>query len=230
MRMRKERLEQAGEKAKEQLQKLYDKAVTEVGEARAADVKDISRLIRNLTGQEKIDFSSMEPSVIVAEDLSPSETVQIDKEKILAFATVHGSTNSHTAILARMMNIPALVSVPLDLEDIHTGMTAVVDIQSNRFFFRQSAADLCPAVRDDGVCGCSRRNGSSCRIDRSTGWSRYEAGGDQQFCIPSGSFWYSFARYGCDSFVCRIWLAVRQKNKERSAFHFGFRIRNAFCE
>ena len=78
--------------------------------ARAADVKDVSnRLVNNLYGHEEIDFSAMEPSVIVADDLTPSETVQMDKEKILAFVTVHGSTNSHTAILARMMNIPALV-------------------------------------------------------------------------------------------------------------------------
>ncbi len=96
--------------------------------ARAADVKDISnRLVRNLSGQREVDFGSMEPSVIVADDLSPSETVQMDKEKILAFVTVHGSTNSHTAILARMMNIPALIGVDMKLGEIHTGMTAVVD-------------------------------------------------------------------------------------------------------
>ena len=179
------RLEQAGTQAQEQLQKLYDKAVREVGEAsaaifevhqmmledddyldaihnmiqtemvnaeyavavtgdnfsemfanmddeymkaRAADVKDISnRLVRNLMGQEDVDLASMEPSIIVADDLSPSETVQMDKSKILAFVTVHGSTNSHTAILARMMNIPALIGVPMNLEEIHTGMKAVVD-------------------------------------------------------------------------------------------------------
>lgn len=96
--------------------------------ARAADVKDISnRLVRNLQGQEEVDFASMEPSVIVAEDLTPSETVQMDKEKILAFVTVHGSTNSHTAILARMMNIPALIGVEMDLDEIHSGMKAIVD-------------------------------------------------------------------------------------------------------
>ena len=179
------RVETAVEKAQEQLQKLYDKAVIEVGEAsaaifevhqmmledddyrdaissmirteqinaeyavavtgdnfsemfanmdddymkaRAADIKDISnRLVRNLSGQEDVDFSSMEPSIIIADDLSPSETVQMDKSKILAFVTVHGSTNSHTAILARMMNIPALIGVPMNLDEIHTGQTAIVD-------------------------------------------------------------------------------------------------------
>ena len=179
------RVDTALEKSKEQLQKLYDKAVKEVGEAsaaifevhqmmledddyleaiqntirteqvnaeyavattgdnfaemfasmdddymkaRSADIKDISeRLVRNLSGQEDTDLSSIDPSVIVADDLSPSETVQMDKDKILAFVTVHGSTNSHTAILARMMNIPALIGVPMDLDELKTGMTAVVD-------------------------------------------------------------------------------------------------------
>ena len=101
-----------------------------------APVKDISeRLVRNLSGEGDNDLSSMEPSVIVADDLSPSETVQMDKEKILAFVTVHGSTNSHTAILARMMNIPALIGVPMDLNGLKTGMTAVVDGFSGQVIF-----------------------------------------------------------------------------------------------
>ena len=104
--------------------------------ARSADVKDISeRQVRNLSGEGDNDLSSMEPSVIVADDLSPSETVQMDKEKILAFVTVHGSTNSHTAILARMMNIPALIGVPMDLNGLKTGMTAVVDGFSGQVIF-----------------------------------------------------------------------------------------------
>lgn len=107
--------------------------------ARAADVKDISnRLIRVLMGQEDIDFSTMEPSVIVADDLSPSETVQMDKKKILAFVTVHGSANSHTSILARMMNIPALIGVPLNLNEIHNGMMAVVDGFQGEVIFEPS--------------------------------------------------------------------------------------------
>ena len=179
------RMDEALKASQEQLQKLYDKAVREVGEAsaaifevhqmmlededyleaiqnmirteqvnaeyavavtgdnfaemfasmdddymkaRSADIKDISeRLVRNLSGQGDVDLSSIEPSVIVADDLSPSETVQMDKDKILAFVTVHGSTNSHTAILARMMNIPALIGVKMDLEAFQSGMTAVVD-------------------------------------------------------------------------------------------------------
>lgn len=179
------RVEAAVEASNEQLQKLYDKAVVEVGEAnaaiievqqmmlededyreaientiqtemvnaeyavamtgdnfaemfasmdddymkaRAADVRDISgRIVRNLSGETEVDLGSMEPSIIVADDLSPSETVQMDKSKILAFVTVHGSTNSHTAILARMMSIPALIGVPLDLNKLETGTEAVVD-------------------------------------------------------------------------------------------------------
>lgn len=107
--------------------------------ARAADIKDITnRVVRNLEGRTDVDFASMEPSVIVADDLSPSETVQMDKKKILAFVTVHGSTNSHTAILARMMNIPALIGTPIDLEEIHTGMEVIVDGFQGKAFFEPS--------------------------------------------------------------------------------------------
>ena len=114
--------------------------------ARAADVKDISaRLVRNLSGQEGIDFTAMEPSVIVADDLSPSETVQMDKKKILAFVTVHGSVNSHTAILARMMNIPALIGVTLNLNEIHTGMTAIVDGAAGEVIFEPTGKECSEA-------------------------------------------------------------------------------------
>lgn len=198
------KVEAAGQEARKQLQKLYDKALREVGEsnaaifevhqmmlededylesihnmirtemvnasyavavtgdnfaemfagmdddymkARAADVRDISnRLIRILEGEGDADLSSMAPSVIVADDLSPSETVQMDKEKILGFVTVHGSTNSHTAILARMMNIPALIGVPLDLEEIHTGMTAAVDGFAGTVTFEPDG-ELCAQIR-----------------------------------------------------------------------------------
>ena len=96
-------------------------------QARAVDVKDISERIINILmgiGEAKV---SDEPSIIVAEDLAPSETVQMDKSKLLGFVTRLGSSNSHTAILARMMNIPALIGVDMNLEEIHTGMEAVVD-------------------------------------------------------------------------------------------------------
>ena len=94
--------------------------------ARATDILDISaRVIRVLTGQADVSLDA--PSIIIADDLTPSETVQMDKSKILGFVTVHGSTNSHTAILARMMNIPALVMTPVDLNALTTGMEAIVD-------------------------------------------------------------------------------------------------------
>lgn len=94
--------------------------------ARATDILDISgRVIRVLTGQADVSLDA--PSIIVADDLTPSETVQMDKSKILGFVTVHGSTNSHTAILARMMNIPALVMTPLELSELKSGTEAIVD-------------------------------------------------------------------------------------------------------
>lgn len=93
---------------------------------RAADVKDVSeRLVRILTGVGDSKMASGEPVIIVADDLAPSETIQLDKSKVLAFVTRHGSVNSHTAILARMMNIPALIGV--DYEEDWDGALAVVD-------------------------------------------------------------------------------------------------------
>ena len=194
------RIREAAAAAKEQLQRLYEKAVAEVGEAnamifeahqmilededfleamyhmirtekvyaeyaaaaagdhfaemfaamdndymkaRAADMRDITnRLIRNLSGQGDGAFLAEQPSIIIADDLSPSETVQMDKSRILAFVTVHGSANSHTAILARLMNIPALVGVPVDLEKIENGMTVIVDGMQGEVIFEPSQAAL----------------------------------------------------------------------------------------
>lgn len=177
------RVAEAREKAVEQLQKLYDKALQEVGEsgaaifevhqmmlddddyldsihniietenvnaeyavattgdnfsamfasmdddymrARAADIKDISdRLVRVLSGFGDGGLDADEPVIVVAEDLAPSETVQLDKSKVLAFVTRKGSSNSHTAILARTMNIPALINIEYD--DSVNGVTAIVD-------------------------------------------------------------------------------------------------------
>lgn len=93
---------------------------------RAADVKDVSeRVIKVLSGRGDGMLTSEEPVIIVADDLAPSETIQLDKSKVLAFVTKFGSTNSHTAILARMMNIPALIGV--NYEDDWDGRMAVVD-------------------------------------------------------------------------------------------------------
>lgn len=177
------RFEAAKETAKEQLGKLYDKALKEVGvtnaaifevhqmmlddldfiesvtnmihnelinaeyavattgdnfsaifaamdddymKARAADVKDISnRVVAILQGVEQTDVVGNEPVILVADDLAPSETVQLDKSLMLSFVTRHGSTNSHTAILARTMNIPALIGIDFS-EDID-GHWGIVD-------------------------------------------------------------------------------------------------------
>lgn len=95
---------------------------------RAADIQDVSnRLIGNLTGSVDMELQLSEASVILADDLTPSETMKLDKSKILAFVTTQGSANSHTAILARTMNIPALVGVAMDFSEIRNGMTAIVD-------------------------------------------------------------------------------------------------------
>ena len=94
--------------------------------ARAADVKDISRRVVNiLMGVEDADMMSDQPAILVADDLTPSETVQLDKSKLLGFITRYGSSNSHTAILARTMNIPALIGV--DFDDSWDGQLAVLD-------------------------------------------------------------------------------------------------------
>ena len=109
--------------------------------ARSADVKDISeRLVRNLSGEGDNDLSSMEPSIIVADDLSPSETVQMDKSKVLAFVTRKGSSNSHTAILARTMNIPALINIEYD--DSMDGKMAVVDGKTGSLIVEPDADTL----------------------------------------------------------------------------------------
>ena len=111
--------------------------------ARAIDVKDVSeRLVRILSGAESNGKIGEEPVIIVADDLSPSETVQMDKDKILAFVTVHGSTNSHTAILARMMNIPAIIGVPLDLDKIPNGCQAIVDGISGEVILEPEASEI----------------------------------------------------------------------------------------
>lgn len=102
---------------------------------RAADVRDISeRIITVLSGTESGMEAAKEPSIIVAEDLAPSETVQLDKDMVLSFVTVHGSLNSHTAILARTMAIPALVGTPLPLDETTDGKLGIVDGTSGKIY------------------------------------------------------------------------------------------------
>ncbi len=95
---------------------------------RAADIKDISeRLITALCGGENRGINSEEPVIVVAGDLAPSETVQLDKEKVLSFVTSEGSTNSHTAILARTMGIPAVIGTGIALDDSVDGKIGIID-------------------------------------------------------------------------------------------------------
>lgn len=103
--------------------------------ARSADIKDISeRLIKVLSGDGAGGLNVGEPVIIVADDLAPSETVQMDKDMVLSFVTVHGSTNSHTAILARSMGIPALVGCSLPLDDSVDGKMGIVDGFSGKIY------------------------------------------------------------------------------------------------
>lgn len=186
------RFVQAKQNSKEQLEKLYEKAVLEVGEAnaaifdihnmmlddldyiesienvirtqsvnaeyavaltgdnfsemfsamdddymkaRASDVKDISeRIIRNLAKIDDINISFDESVIIVADDLAPSETVQLDKEKVLSFVTVHGSSNSHTAILAKTMNIPSVINCPVEIDSDIDGAFGIVDGYNGKLY------------------------------------------------------------------------------------------------
>ena len=106
--------------------KMFAEMDDDYFKARAADVKDISeRIINILSGNKNSGNNLKEPVIIVADDLAPSETVQMDKEKLLAFVTEHGSSNSHTAILARTMNIPALTGISISKE--WDGKIAVLD-------------------------------------------------------------------------------------------------------
>lgn len=109
--------------------------------ARAADVKDISeRVIGVLMGRTTDGDLGEEPVIVVAEDLAPSETVQMDKSKLLAFVTRLGSSNSHTAILARTMNIPALIGI--DIKEEWNGKMAIVDGKTGTFYVDPDVATL----------------------------------------------------------------------------------------
>ena len=115
---------------------------------RSADVKDVSeRLIKILSGKDKDGLVTDEPVIIISDDLAPSETVQFDKSKILAFVTEGGSTNSHTSILARMMNIPAMIGTEMDLDKLENGMTAVLDAFAGTFI-TEPTEEQCAAAKE----------------------------------------------------------------------------------
>lgn len=120
---------------------MFSEMDDEYFKARAADVKDISeRIISVLQGRKDGSDIGDEPVIIVAEDLAPSETVQMDKTKLLAFVTRLGSSNSHTAILARTMNIPALIGV--EIKEEWNGKMAIVDGKQGNFFVDPDMATL----------------------------------------------------------------------------------------
>ena len=97
-------------------------------QGRAADIRDVSeRLLQMLSSQGESSMVMMEPVIVAADDLVPSETVQLDKEKVLSFVTMYGSANSHTAILARTMNIPAVIGLGEALKEEYDGKLAIVD-------------------------------------------------------------------------------------------------------
>lgn len=131
-------------------------------QARAADVRDISnRIIANLTGANTDSTTADEKSIVCADDLAPSETVSLDKDKVLAFVTAHGSSNSHTAILARNMNIPAVIGVGDSfLSEINEGDTAIVDGFTGEIIVSPDEQTLKPITKSKSV---TRSRKSFCR-------------------------------------------------------------------
>ncbi len=112
-------------------------------QAKAEDIKDVSkRIIGCLTGGESVTPDFTEPVILVADELTPSETVMLDKSKILAFVTVHGSAYSHTAILAKTMNIPALYGTGVDLKQLKSGTLAIVDGISGELILNPTDVEL----------------------------------------------------------------------------------------
>lgn len=113
-------------------------------QGRAADVKDVSeRVLVILCGVEQSVTQLDEPCIIAADDLAPSETVQMDKTKVLGFATMNGSANSHTAILARTMNIPAVIGLGTNLAKDYDGKSAVIDGFTGTLYIDPDEATLC---------------------------------------------------------------------------------------
>ena len=124
----------------ENFSKMFAEMDDDYFKARSADMKDIAeRLVKVLSGREdKTVFD--QPVIIAADDLMPSETVQLDKDKVIAFVTRYGSSNSHTAILARTMNIPALINIPVDPS--WDGQMAIVDGHTGMLYLDPEASTL----------------------------------------------------------------------------------------
>lgn len=141
----------------EQFAAVFASMDDEYMKARSADVKDISgRVIRILAGIGDGSIASEEPVILLADDLTPSETVSLDKSKILAFVTRNGSANSHTAILARSMNIPALVQTDVELLKEYHGIDAVVDGLDGKLYLDPEESVLAELVQKKEACGRER--------------------------------------------------------------------------
>lgn len=121
--------------------KMFAEMNDEYFSARAIDIKDISeRVVNILSGKISGSILGNEPVIVVAEDLAPSETVQMDKDKLLAFVTELGSSNSHTAILARTMNIPAIIDIKINKD--WNGKMAIVDGFNGEFIIEPDEETL----------------------------------------------------------------------------------------
>lgn len=133
-----------GEEFSHTMEKLDDIYMRE----RAIDIRDVTaRLLKCMRDETDVAEEFVEPVILVAEDLTPSETIAFDKSKLLAIVTVHGSVNSHTAILARTMGIPALVDTGMELEDLVTGMEAVVNGYTGEMLLEPSVEQIDEAKR-----------------------------------------------------------------------------------
>lgn len=140
--------EYAVETAQDQFSELFASMDDDYMKARAVDVKDISqRVIRLLMGVPEDGIPTDEPVILVADDLTPSETVKMDKNKILAFVTMRGSSNSHTAILARSMNLPALVNTKMEPSEEWNGKVGVVDGFDGTFILEPDQDTLDEMIR-----------------------------------------------------------------------------------
>lgn len=144
--------EYAVTKTGENYAKMFADMDDDYMKARSADVLDISqRVVRILAGIGDGSINSKEPVIVLADDFTPSETVQMDKSKILAFVTKNGSANSHTAILARAMNIPSLVKTDVELLDEYHGMNAVVNGMKGEFILEPDEITLEQMTKEQAV-------------------------------------------------------------------------------
>lgn len=133
---------------------MFSSMDDEYMKARSADVLDISdRIVKNLTNAQTEDFSADEKLIICADDLTPSETVQMDKSKVLAFVTRNGSSNSHTAILARTMSIPAVIGTGEQLPDEYDGADCIVDAFTGEVYVNpdKETAERLTAKREEDI-------------------------------------------------------------------------------